>query len=293
MADPEDLTDWENPKVWEKANPGYLTIKPKHYFETEAAKVRATPSALTDFLTKQLNIWANAAERWLDPNDWKAGNHPNLAELLKGRKCHGALDLAKVSDLSAFALFFRPDEVFKAIGIRKHAFLAWHWCPGDDIRGRTKEHRVPYDVWARDGWIFPTDGNTTDFIALRNGIQKICSGYEVTDVAFDRWGSHETVQHLQEDGMKVVEFGQGDKSMGAPTSEFERLVKGGWLIHEDNPLLSWEAGNVTVALNPTGGIKPNKQKSREKIDGIVAGIMALGRTMAYEEAAVVPSVWVA
>ena len=233
------------------------------------------------------------AERWLDPNDWKAGNCSGLAEKLHGRKCHGALDLAKVSDLSAFALVFRPDEVFKAIGVSKHAILVWHWCPGDDIRTRTKEHRVPYEDWKKEGWIFATPGNTTDFVALRHGIQKICADYEVTDVAFDRWGSLETVQHLQEDGMQVFEFGQGYKSMGAPTSEFERLVKGGMMLHEDNPLLAWEAGNVTVEIDPTGAIKPTKKKSREKIDGIVAGVMALGRVMAQEEAQVIPSVWVA
>ncbi len=293
MADAEDLHDWENPKVWEKANPGYLTIKPKHYFEKEAAKVRATPSALTDFLTKQLNIWANAAERWLDPNEWRAGNQDGLKEALRGRKCHGALDLAKVSDLSAFALMFPPDEVEKAIGVRKYALLIWHWCPGDDIHTRTTAHRVPYEAWAKDGWITPTEGNTTDYIKLRSDIEDVCKDYEVVDAAFDRWGSMETVQRLQEAGMKVVDFGQGFKSMGAPTSEFERLVKGGCLLHEDNPLLSWEAGNVTCEMDPTGAIKPNKKKSREKIDGIVAGVMALGRCMAQEEVAPTVTVWAA
>lgn len=293
MADPEDLLDWENPKVWEKANPGYLTIKPEHYFRSEAAKVHATPSALPDFLTKQLNIWANADERWLDPNDWRKGNRSGLAEALKGRKCYGALDLAKVSDLSAFALIFRPGEVHAATGIEgKYALLVWHWCPGDDIHARTRKHRVPYEAWQAADWISPTPGNTTDFVMLRDGIQKACADYEVQDVAFDRWGSLETVQHLQEDGMQIVEFGQGYKSMGAPTSEFERLVKGGWLLHDDNPVLSWEAGNVTCEMDPTGAIKPSKKRSREKIDGIVAGIMALGRAMAQEEVKPVPMVWV-
>ena len=293
MADPEDIDHWDDPAVWQKANPGYLTIKPKHYFETEVSKVRATPSALPDFLTKQLNIWANVAERWLDPDDWKKGGCEDLAEKLKGRKCHGALDLAKVSDLSAFALVFRPDEVFKAIGIRKHALLVWHWCPGDDIATRTREHRVPYESWKKAGWINATAGNTTDFVALRHGIQNICAGYEVTDVAFDRWGSLETVQHLQEDGMQVFEFGQGYKSMGAPTSEFERLVKGGNLLHDGSPLLAWEAGNVACEMDPSGSIKPNKKRSREKIDGIVAAVMALGRAMAQEEVVAAPTVWVA
>ncbi len=293
MADPEDLTDWENPLVWEKANPGYLTIKPKHYFETEAAKVRATPSALTDFLTKQLNIWANAAERWLDPNDWQAGNCPGLAKALEGKKCHGALDLGKVNDLSAFALVFPPAEVDSAIGVRKYAVLVWHWCPGDDIQTRSREHRVPYDAWERGKFIEKMPGNTTDFALIRQRVTDICPKYQVQDIAFDRMFAGETVQGLQDAGIVMVEFGQGFLSMAGPTSEFERLVLSGDLLHEDNPLLAWEAGNVCCEVDAAGNIKPSKKKSREKIDGIVSGIMALGRNMAHEEVKVVPSVWVA
>jgi len=293
MADPEDLTDWDNPEVWAKANPGYLTIKPKHYFETEAAKVRATPSALTDFLTKQLNIWANSAERWLDPQDWKAGGRDGLREALKGRKCHGALDLGKVNDLSAFALVFRPEEVEAAIGIKKHAVLVWHFCPGDDILIRSREHRVPYDAWERAGFIEKMPGNTTDFAFIRHRITELCPAYQVQDIAFDRMFAGETVQGLQDAGITMVEFGQGFLSMAGPTSEFERLVKSGGLLHEENPLLAWEAGNVCCEVDAAGNIKPSKKKSREKIDGIVSGIMALGRCMAQEKAAPTVSVWVA
>lgn len=292
-ADKEDEADYKNPMVWEKANPGLGSIKSYASIQQEVKDVEATPSKLTAFLIKQLNLWVNASERWLDPADWKAGNLKDLAKLLHGRRCHGALDLAKVNDLSSFALVFPPEEVEKAIGVRKYAFLAWHWCPADDIPSRTRSHRVPYELWTRAKWITATPGNTTDFVALRSGIERACQDYEVVDVAFDRWGSLETVQQLEASGMHIVEFGQGYRTMGAPTSEFERLVKGGELLHEDNPLLAWEAGNVTCEMDPTGAIKPSKKRSREKIDGIVAGIMGLGRCMALEEKACAPGVWVA
>ena len=294
MADPEDLADYANPAVWEKANPALGTVKSYDYMAQQIKVVEATPSKLTTFLTKQLNIWANADERWLDPNDWIAGNHAGLAEKLLGRKCHGALDLAKVSDLSAFALVFRPDEVFQATGIKgKYALLAWAWCPGDDITKRSREHRVPYDAWERSGWITKTPGNVTDFGILRAGVEALCQKYQVTDIAFDRWGSQETVQHMQEAGLAVFAFGQGFKDMSPPTSEMERLVKGGNLLHEDNPLLAWCAGNVTCEIDPTGAIKPNKKKSREKIDPIVSAVMALGRTLAVDAVVAAPTVWVA
>lgn len=293
MADKEDEDDFANPAVWEKANPGLGTVKSYDYMRQQLKVVEATPSKLTTFQTKQLNIWTNADERWLDPNDWKRGNYPDLAEKLKGRKCHGSLDLGKVNDLSAFTLMFPPAEVYEAIGIRKYALLAWHWCPGDDIPRRSKEHRVPYDAWERAGLIEKMPGNTTDFALIRARVTAICPGFQVQDLAFDRMFAGETVQGLQDAGISMVEFGQGFLSMAGPTSEFERLVLSGDLLHADSPLLAWEAGNVCCEVDAAGNIKPSKKKSREKIDGIVSGIMSLGRCMAQEKAGPVPMVWVA
>lgn len=293
MADKEDEDDYKNPAVWEKANPALGTVKSYDYMQSQLKVVEATPSKLTTFLTKQLNVWTNSAERWLDPDDWRRGNADDLAERLKGRKCHGAVDLGKVNDLSAFALIFPPDQVYAAIGIKKYAMLCWHWCPGDDIPTRSREHRVPYDAWERAGWIERMPGNTTDYAMIRARVTEICPAYQVQDIAFDRMFAGETVQGLQDAGLVMVEFGQGFLSMAGPTAEFERLVKSGQILHADNPLLSWEAGNVCCEVDAAGNIKPSKKKSREKIDGIVAGVMGLGRCMAQEDKVVIPSVWVA
>lgn len=293
MADKEDEEDFKNPAVWEKANPGLGTVKSYDYMAQQLKVVEATPSKLTTFFIKQLNVWTNADERWLDPADWRAGNMAGLAEALRGKRCHGALDLGKVSDLSAFCLVFPPEEVHAAIGIRKHAMLAWHWCPAADIPTRSREHRVPYDVWQRNGFIEVMPGNTTDFAMIRSRVAAICPAYQVRDIAFDRMFAGETVQGLQDAGITMVEFGQGFLSMAGPTSEFERLVKAGKFLHEDSPLLAWEAGNVCCEIDAAGNLKPSKKKSREKIDGIVSGVMALGRCMAQEKAAVIPQVWVA
>lgn len=293
MADKEDEDDYKNPAVWEKANPGLGAIKSYDYMVQQLKVVEATPSKLTTFLIKQLNVWTNSAERWLSPDDWRRGARGDLAKALLGRRCHGALDLGKVSDLSAFVLVFPPSEVLAAIGINAHAMLAWHWCPGDDIPARTRDHRVPYEAWERAGLIERMPGNTTDFAHIRQRVTDICPLYQVADIAFDRMFAGETVQGLQGAGIVMVEFGQGFLSMAGPTSEFERLVKAGQLLHDDSPLLAWEAGNVCCEIDAAGNIKPSKKKSREKIDGIVAGIMALGRGMVADKAAPTVSVWVA
>lgn len=295
MADKEDEENFKDPAVWEKANPGLGAVKSFDYMRQQLKVAEATPSKLVTFLIKQLNIWTNAEDRWLDPEEWRNGNTAagELRERLKGRKCHGALDLGKVNDLSAFALVFPPDEVEAALSVRKHAVLVWHWCPGDDIATRTREHRVPYEAWEKAGWIERMPGNTTDFAWIRQRVSAICPEFQVQDIAFDRMFAGETVQGLQDAGITMVEFGQGFLSMAGPTSEFERLVKSGGLLHEENPLLAWESGNVCCEVDAAGNIKPSKKRSREKIDGIVSGIMALGRCMAQEKAAPTVSVWVA
>ncbi len=295
MADKEDEENYKDPAVWEKANPCLGAVKSYDYMRQQLKAVEATPSKLTTFLTKQLNVWTNAAERWLDPDEWRAGNEALLATLLLGAPCHGALDLGKVSDLSAFALVFRPEDVAKATGgkIRKHALLVWSWCPAEDIVKRSRDDRVPYDAWERAGFVRRMDGNTTDYAQIRADVEQIAKGYQVQDIAFDRMFAGETVQGLQRAGLTMVEFGQGFLSMGGPTAEFERLVKAGGIVHDPNPLLSWQAGNVVCEVDAAANIKPSKKKSREKIDGIVAGIMALGRVMVAKPEVKTPSVWVA
>ena len=95
----------------------------------------------------------------------------------------------------------------------------------------------------------------------------------------------ELCQNLDDDGFSVVPFGQGFMSMAAPTAEFERRVNRGELRHGDNPVVRWMASNVSVRMDPAGNMKPDKQRSSERIDGIVAAVMAMGRAMVREETA--------
>lgn len=284
-ADMEDIADWRNPKVWAKANPLLGGAKRLDYMIQQVERIEAEPSKLNTFLNKQLNLWTEAETRWLSADDWVRGAVPNLREMLRGKRCWGGLDVARVHDLSAFALVFPPDDM--AGGLRlataadaiagKWKVLVWHWCPADDIRQREKKDRVPYPEWAAGGWIAPTPGNVTDFALLRSNIAAICADYQVEDIGFDRFFASETVQGLQDDGLSMVEFGQGFLSMATPTAELERMLVGGEIAHEGSPLMAWQAGNVITKLDPAGNMKPDKEKSRERIDGIVATIIALGR----------------
>ena len=128
-----------------------------------------------------------------------------------------------------------------------------------------------------------TDGDETDFRHIRQRVNEIGKRYPIVDMGVDRlFQGAELCQNLADDGFDVVPFGQGFYSMAAPSAEFERRVNRGEILHGDNPVMRWMASNVTVRMDPAGNIKPDKQRSTEKIDGVVAAIMALGRAMARE-----------
>ncbi|MCC7196482.1 MAG: terminase large subunit, partial [Gemmatimonadaceae bacterium] len=156
--------------------------------------------------------------------------------------------------------------------------LVWYWHPADHIEERARADMVAYPLWVEQRFIRATPGNIVDYRFIRRDIQRLTRILDVREIAYDRWSATELVQDLQDqDGVTMVEFGQGYASMNAPACELERRVLGGLVALPDNPVLTWQASNVVVRMDPAGNIKPDKEKSRKRIDGIVALVMALGR----------------
>jgi phage terminase large subunit-like protein len=232
-------------------------------------------------LVRRLNFceWTEQNERWLDMALWDTGAQPIDIAALRGRSCFGGLDLAKVNDLSSLALVFPP------VVPGEPSQVIWrHWIPKDDIERRVKKDGVPYDVWVREGRIIATDGNATDYAFIEAEILELSSLYQIREIAFDRTFAGEIVQKLMAEGLTMVPFGQGFLSMGAPTAEIHRKLLSGQLQHGGEPVARWAAGNVTVATDPAGNLKPDKARSTERIDPIVALIMADARASVAEPA---------
>ena len=107
--------------------------------------------------------------------------------------------------------------------------------------------------------------------------------YNIQSVCYDRWNASQLVIQLQDEGLLMDGFGQGYRSMSAPTKEFEKLVLGKQIIHNNNPAMNWMVNNVQIIEDPAGNVKCARNKSKEKIDGVIASIMALGNFMTEEE----------
>lgn len=270
--DEED--DWEDPAVWQKANPS-LGLTPTHDFmQREYIKAKNEgETARINFLTKNLNIWTTTSKTWIKDEDWIANYELIDLESLNGRACYGGLDLASTRDICAFVLFF-PGE-----GDEKHVILCWFWIPEDGATERSTRDGVPYLQWIADGLIEATPGNVTDYSYIKAAIIEIAQVYDIQVVGYDRFNASQLVIELQDEGMKMDGFGQGFVSMNAPTKQIEKMAMNKEMNHMGNEVLRWMCGNVTTKMDPAGNIKMDKGKSQEKIDGMVALAMAIGEWM--------------
>lgn len=272
--------DWTDEAVWAKGNPSLgVTVRLEELRE-KCRQAQESPGKQNPFKRLRLNVPTEQADRWIDLAVWDEGAEPVAAEALRGRPCYGGLDLGRVRDLSALALLFPPLEEGE-----RWQLLLWLWCPEEDIALRSRRDRVPYDVWVREGLIEATPGNFTDFAAIARRVLELAGEYDVREIAYDRTFAGELVQTLTDEGIAMVEFGQGFLSMAGPTGELDRLLTGRQLRHGGHPVLRWMAGNVAVRQDPAGNLKPDRQRSGEKIDGVVALVMALGRAMVRDQAA--------
>lgn len=264
--------DWTDPRVWAKANPNLGVSIPLEYIERECAKARDSSAYLNTFLRLHLNVRTQSDVRWLTLEKWDACPTDADPSTLAGFPCFGGLDLSTTTDISAFVLAFP-----RAGG--GYSLLCRFWVPEDNAHAREKKDRVPYSQWIREGWIKATPGNVIDYDVIRADIVALSKQYQIKEIAADRWNATQIITQLTGDGLSIVAYGQGFKDMTAPTKELEALVVSGKLDHGGNPVLRWMASNVTVEQDAAGNLKPSKAKSTERIDGIVAAIMAIGRAM--------------
>lgn len=268
----EEGEDWTDEANWYKANPslGY-TINIERVREAYRNAIE-NPAEENVFKQLRLNIWTSASIRWIPEQVYDKGNLPINLESLRGRMCYGGLDLSSTSDITALVLAFPPrsdDE--------KYVLLPFFWLPEDTLELRCRRDHVLYDVWQKQGFIQTTEGNVIHYGFIEKFIERLGETYNIREIAYDRWNATQMVQNLEDMSFTMVPFGQGFKDMSPPSKELFKLLMEGNIVHGGNPVLKWMAGNVVMRQDPAGNIKPDKEKSVEKIDGIVASIMALDR----------------
>lgn len=269
-----DEDDWHDEANWYKANPSLGQTIQIDRVRDAYQEALQSPAEENVFKQLRLNMWVASLTRFIPEQIYDKGNIPIDMEALLGRDCYAGLDLSSTGDITAFVLVFPPRN-----DTEKYIVVPYFWVPEDTIPIRVRRSNVPYDSWVAQGHIIATEGNVIHYDAIEKKIEELGKKYHILEIAVDRWNATHVIQNLEGEGFTMVPFGQGYKDMSPPTKEFYKLLMEGNIIHGGNPVLRWMAGNVVVETDAAENIKVTKAKSPEKIDGIVATIMALDRAI--------------
>lgn len=273
-----DDDDWHDERNWYKANPSLGQTISIERMRDAYRDALENPAEENVFKQLRLNMWVSSLTRFIPEHIFDLGNKPIDKSSLIGRDCYGGLDLSSTNDITAFVLVFPPRD-----NNEKYIVLPFFWVPEDTIPIRVRRASVPYDVWKKRDYIMSTEGNVVNYGFIEQFINDISMKYHILEIAADPWNATMLTQRLEDDGFTIVPFRQGYASMSPPTKEFYKLLMEGKIQHGGNPVLRWMAGNVVVDTDPAGNIKCTKARSPEKIDGIIATIMALDRCVRHEQ----------
>lgn len=265
LYQPDEEDAWDDPMTWQKVNPNYGISLSASYMENEylEAKMRGG-STLAAFCTKNLNMWVDAPEVWISDDTVRDNNSDLDESLLLGEECYVGLDLASKSDLTAAAFFFPKYMAFKILFIVPEAKVT------------EQEDRVDYRRWHEQGWLTVSPGKVIDEDWYMSRLLQELDKYKVKSIAYDPWGMWNMLQKFGRYQEYLMEYQQSIRFMSVPTKWFESAVLKNELNFMHNPVLRWNMKNVVIYTDPNANIKLDKARSRNKIDGVVACVDAIG-----------------
>lgn len=273
IFDLDEDDDWRDSANWEKANPGLRAGFPSlAYLQDEAQKAQVEGFTKEKaFRVKNCNQWLSQAVGWIPEENWKTAQCNWSMEEMKGRKLYLGLDLAAVSDTASLCLLFPPensDEKFR---------VAWKtYCNEDQVANpKRNEGKVVYEKWAKEGYLTVSDGNTMDFDLIKEDIIDLAKNYDIEVLGYDRAFGYYIIQDLTNEGVNCQPISQRAMSLTVPIYQVETLIKKGMLEVMQNPLVTWQMGNVVIVYEDGDHCRISKKKSPDKIDCIAALLDAM------------------
>lgn len=283
--DEED--DWEDETIWRKANPSLGLTPTLDYLRTEFKKAKGRPAQEAVFQCYHLNRWVDQVSGWIPRSKWvlctkDAKSWSGLWDKHKHRKAYLACDVSSTRDLTALIVLIPPDETCE-----EWVIIPLFWVPEATLDERAEQDkRVDWKRWVRDGALRTTPGDSVDQSFVEQAIKDAFEQFDVQAFGFDPWNARKLAGDLQNGGMDAelqIEMRQGHQTLGGPTKEFERLVFAQKVEHGGHPVLAWMAGHCSIRFDVNLNYVPDKKNSLDKIDGIVATVMAIGLAMNVED----------
>ena len=276
--------DWQDINNVIKANPNYGVSVNAEFLETQLAQAKQTPRKQSIFQTKHCNVWVGARDAYFNVQKWRDLEEKDLTiEDFRGCMAYIGMDLASKVDIACLSVLILPDG-----GIP--VSLNYHYLPEDTIL----ENEM-YMAWANEGWITATDGAIIDQdhikadllghfddggVKVREGILGIL---DVQELALDPHMAVKITTELMSEGVPVVEVSPSMVNFSEPMKQLDADILAKNIKHKGCPVMTWMISNVTTKENHRGQVYPRKERDENKIDGVVALIMAMGRAMVHEE----------
>ena len=261
--------DWKSPKVWKKANPMLGVSISNEFMKEKCKKAQEQPNYENSFKRFHLNMKTEQDTRWLPVDKWDDCKKEFDIDELEGQPCILSLDLAYRQDVcSAVALF--PNNNNRVICI--------FWLPEHAATRRWERDQIPFVKWVNQGFIRSIEGkDSVDYNVVFDDVMDFAARFDLRELVIDPWNGKGILDRFDEAGLNCIQFGQGFASMSPACKDLETMIVQGDIQHDGNPVLRWMVSNVVVVQDDAGNIKPSKKRSAEKIDGVVALAMCVGR----------------
>ena len=268
----DDEDDWTQPEAWAKANPNLGVSIFTDFIDARRNEAKTLASRQNILKCKHLNVWSNTGTAWINMVKWNACRTEMSLQDFAGEDVWIGVDLASKIDLTAMMLMFRRGDEYYLFGK--------YYLPEETINLSENTH---YQRWRDEGFLTQTPGARTDYRYLLDDLFSISADFKVKELAYDPHEAEMLMQEVREKAyFPCIEINQSPALISEPMKEFEALYLAGQLHHDGDPLLTWQASNVVLRSTKTKAYFPGKEKADNKIDGIVAAIMALSRAKLHE-----------
>lgn len=258
-------SEWVNEAAWYKANPALGVIKSLKDLREKVDRAKANPIELVNLLCKDFNIRQNGLNAWLSFDDL---NNERIYTDWKDTYCIAGVDLSSTTDLTCATLLGVKN---KEIRIKQ-----MYWIPTNMLEKKVKDDRIPYDKWLKAGWLRLSGDSKIDYHDVSNWFLEEVRENDLRPlyVGYDSWNAQFWCDEMKSYGFNMVEVRQGMKTMSSPMKQMKADLIDKKINYNNNPILKWCLSNTIVKMDTNENIQPDKEKSRQRIDGAVSLIDA-------------------
>lgn len=262
--------DWTEVNTLKKANPNFGVSVSDDFLLSQLQNAKNSARKQSAFLTKHLNVWVGSRDAFFNVDKWNQCKSDVFLKDYYGRQIYIGLDLASRVDIAALEILIPDGDDYIRFGK--------YYLPESALDGN--DH---YKAWSIEGWLTITEGEIIDFNEIKNDILELCSQFEVRELAYDPFQATMLITELMAEGVPVVEMRPTVLNFSEPMKALDGIIRANKIKHNGDPVQTWMIGNVTAKEDAKENVYPRKERPENKIDGVVALIMALGRHINHKE----------